>query len=415
VSPLHRNLPTLQVLALLFMFDVTVSVRQLIYSEGGLNQSAIGVILTVPWAVILLTDLPTGRLADEFSYKHMLVTGCALLTGSYVLLAVAGGFWSYLASAALLGLGISCYRGVPYALSSVTLGALHDPEIEQHYKRFVKWSLAFAALGEALASLATFSIIDIAGEKSGPQLSAWLQVVVYGTMTIVAWISLTDVRPQGIEHRGLLCTLKSGWKETFGQVQRVFHEAPLVRAVVLYGAVIGCTTQTMVWLTQVYLQRTGVDTAHVPLLWFGYHVALLAFTMVIALYEKMMGGRWAALASLPVIAMTAYLALIWVSPGVGRVVLLAFYFVRAVQMLLVTVYLMKLVAERLRATIMAVMSTIQFALFSVMNPVLNASVDAFPRFSHGTGAAFALSAAVYGAGGIGLVLYMRKHRAEAQS
>jgi MFS family permease len=415
VSRLYRNLATLQVLALLFMFDVTVPMRQTIYSEGGLNQSTIGIIMTVPWVVILLTDLPTARLADEFSYKHMLVSGCALLTVSFVFLAFATDFWGYLASAILWGLGLSCYRGVPPALSSVTLGELHDPETERRYKNFVKWSLMLAALGEAFASLATFGLIKVAGEEWGPMLAVWLQAGVYGSMTVIAALYLTDVRPKGIEHRGFLGTLKTGWKDTFAQARRVFHEVPLVRALVLFGAVIGCTTQTMVWLTQVYLQRTGVNPEHVPLLWFGYHIALLAFTVTIASYEKMMGSPWAALATLPVIAAAAYATLIWIDPSAGRFVILAFYFVRAVQMLLVTVYLMSLVAERLRATIMAVMSTVQFALFGVMNPLVNASVDAFPRFSHGTGAAFGLSAVVYGASGLLLVWYMRRHRQEAES
>jgi MFS family permease len=415
MTSLYRNLPTLQVLALLLMFDMTVPVRQIIYSEGGLNQSAIGIVITVPWVMILLTDIPTARLADEFSYKHMLVSGCALLTISFVFLAFAEGFWGYLASAILLGLGLSCYRGVPPALSSITLGQLHDPQVEQRYKNFVKWSIVFAALGEALASLATFGILRWKGEEAGSQLSAWLQVAVYGTMTAVAAIYLTDVRPKETERQKLTRTLKTGWKETFLQVRRVFHEAPLVRAFVLYGAVIGCTTQTMVWLTQVYLQRTGVSPEHVPLLWSGYHIALLVFAMAAAAYEKRLNTPWVVLASLPLIAATAYAALMWVDPSVGRFVILVFYFVRAVQTLLITVYLMRVVAERFRATIMAVMSTVQFTLFGVMNPVLNASVDAFPHFSHGTGAAFALSAVVYGIGGALLAWYMRKHRAEASS
>jgi MFS family permease len=415
VSRLYRNLPTLQVLALLFMFDVTVPVRQIIYSEGGLNQAAIGIIVTTPWVVIMLTDLPTARLADDFSYKHMLVAGCASLTISFVFLAFANDFWGYMASAVLLGLGYSCYRGVPPALSSVTVGELHDPDAKEKYDRFMKWSLALGALGEAFASLATFGLIDVAGESNGPMLAAMLQACIYGSMTLLAGWFLTDVRPKGIATHTFFRALTSGWKETFMQVWRVFHGTPLIRAVVLYGAAIGCTTQTMVWLSQIYLQRTGVDPKHVPLLWFSYHISLFVFTTVTAWYVKMMGGRWAALASLPVIAMATYLALIWVDPSVGRGVLVVFYFVRAVQMLLITVYLMSLVAERYRATIMAVMSSIQFALFSVMNPLLNASVDAFPGFSHGTGVAFGLSAAIYGAGGIALVLYMRKHRAEASS
>lgn len=415
MSRLYRNLPTLQILAMLFTFDVTVPVRQIIYSEGGLNQSAIGVIMTVPWIVILLTDLPTARLADEFSYKHMLVSGCAMLTLSFVFLGFASDFWGFLASALLLGLGLSCYRGVPPALSSVTVGELRDPEVAEHYKRFTKWSLSLAALGEAFASLATFGMVGLWGDVDGPRLAAGLQVGIYGSMTLLAWMFLTDVRPKGVVQHKFIKALTSGWKETFILVWRVFHQTPLVRAVVLYGAIIGCTTQTMVWLTQVYLQRTGVDPEHVPLMWFGYHIALCVFTVSTAFYVKLVGGRWAALASLPLIAMTAYVALIWVDPSIGRGVIVVFYFVRAVQMLLITLYLMSLVAPRFRASIMAVMSTIQFTLFSVMNPLLNASVDIFPEFSHGTGAAFGLSAAVYGIGGVALVLYMRKHRTEASS
>jgi MFS family permease len=407
VSTTRFNLPTLQVLALLFMFDLTVPLRQTLYSQSGLGQAAIGVIFALPWIIILLADVPTGRLADEYSYKKMVTASGILLAASFALLALAQSFEAFLASAALLGLGGACWRGVPNALSSLTIGSLHDPSAAQRYKRFVRWSLAIAAIGEAAASVTTWLILQHY-VNDGLRLVAWLQVGICLLMALTSHLFLTDIRPDGVLHKGFAKTVLSGWGLAAGRVREVFRSTPLVRAIVLYGAVIGCTTQTMVWLSQTYLQRSGTPTEDLPAIWLVYHLALFGFTFLIVPYEKLL-GRWGALASLPALAAATYGALMWVQPAYGKWLVLAFYFIRAMQMGIITVYLMTLVPESMRATMAAVMSTVQFTLYSVMSLAINASVQILPSFQYGTGVAFGLSAAVYGTLGLVLVWRIRKH------
>jgi len=393
-GPIYRNLPALQMLTLLFFFDVTVPLRQVIYSEGGLSQTAVGIILTVPWVVILLTDLPTGRIADAYSYKFVLVVGCLCLSASFMLLAVADEFWPLFASALLLGIGSSCYRGVPQTLSRLTFRVLQDKDAETQYQRFTSRNWTYAAVGEMIASLVTFGLVQLYPQR-GVTLAILFQAMVCLVMIGLTLRGITDIRPIDSPKQGLGGIILSGWMDTWRRLQVIFRQTPLVRAIILYGAVIGCTTQTMVWLAQIYLQATGIGASISPLIWAAYHAVLAVFLLwIVTPYQSILGRR-RALASLPLIAITAYMCLIWMEPLYGMWVIVAFYFIRAVQTTILAPYLLPLVSESLGATVLAVMSTVQFVLFVAMNVTLNACVEYV-----GLEAAFLLSAVVYGTAGI---------------
>jgi MFS family permease len=406
----RRNIPTLYWLEFLFMFDFVVALRQIIYTDGGLSQTAIGIVLAVPWVVIALTDIPTGRLADLYSYRSMIVIGSLTLMASFILLATAQGFGGFLLSAVVAGVGAACYRGAPAALAKATADQLHIGEPTGLFAAFTRWRLTVAAAAEAAASLGAFLLIWWLGDGMGRTVVICIQVGVCMAMYVLAAWWLVDIHGHRAAPRTvtLRYAIFGGWKQTFANIRLVFHTTPLVRAIVVYGAVIGCTTQTMVWLTLVYLQRTGVPQSNVLLHWLAFHAALALFTLVIAFYEKLLG--WSgALTSLPIIATVAYVLLIWGDPRYVKWAITAFYFVRAIQMALVLRRLLELTPAHLSATIQGVMSTIQFGMFFVMMIVLNASVDLFPGISHGTGVAFGISAVVYGVGGMLAARQVRRY------
>jgi len=394
------------------MFVPAVSLLQYIYTEqGGLTQIEIGTVQIVVWLTILITDMPTGRLADEYSYKRMLVATCVFYGASFGLLAFATSFWMFIVASVLWGLGTSCFRGVPNSLARLAIKA-DEPDVtkaDRRFASFVRTNIVLAAIGEVAASGIAWLIVNKTGGFDLRIVSLSSVVIAVFMLWVTSW-GVVSLRPEKYEmSRSFLRVVSSGWIETARNVHNAFSESGKLRAILLFGAVIGCTTQTMVWLSQTYLQRTGVSAQNMPFIWMWYHIALAGFVML-AMPLKNKHGATRTLAILPLMAMGGYVALIVVSASAGRWLVLVFYLIRAIQMPLIQMALNELSPEHLRATLTGVMSTVQFILFCIMNLVLSELVDVFSHVGvYGTEVAFGLSAAVYGPLGYLAIRYVRRH------
>lgn len=81
----------------------------------------------------------------------------------------------------------------------------------------------------------------------------------------------------------------------------------------------------------------------------------------------------------------------------------AFYFIRGVQMPIILDYMTGVVRQDRRATMLAMQSTVQFGMFSVMNILLG-----FVSQQFGVRASFGLSLIVYGVLGITFIGLLKK-------
>lgn len=411
----------------LFMFVPAVPLLQYIYTgQGGLTQTEIGTVQITVWLTILITDMPTGRLADEYSYKRMLGAAGVFYGASFGLLAFATSFWMFIAASVLWGLGTSCFRGVPNSLARLAIKVSEpDPtRAQEQFDLFVRYNLMSAAVGEVIASLVAWGIVNKATGGLSLQLVSLSSVVVAAIMLWVTHQGIMNLRPEKHEApQPLLAVIGSGWAKTARDVHNTFRASRRLVAIVLFGVIIGCTTQTMVWLSQTYLQRTGVSVQNMPFIWALYHGALAAFLILPVLImpkkpkDKHKAAKTATkmLATLPLMAVGGYIVMAVAPAGVGQWTVVVFYLIRAIQMPLIQIALDALSPEHLRATLTSVMSTVQFVLFCVMNLAISKLVDEFSHVgAYGTEAAFLFSAVVYGPLGYLAIRYVRRHEPRLQ-
>lgn len=388
------------------MFVPAVPLFQHIYTQqGGLTQTEIGVVQAVTWLVVLITDVPTGRLADGYSYKRMLAMAGIFYGASFGALAFATSFWAFIGSSVLLGLGTSCFRGVPNSLARLAIKADESDlaKADRRFASFVRTNLILTAIGEAAASGVAWLIVNKMGDFGLRAVSLSAVVTAVAMLWMTGW-GVMDLRPQEYHvSRSFLVIIGSGWAETARNVRNAYRESGRLRAMLLFGAVIGCTTQTMVWLSQAYLQRSGVSLLEMPKIWMWYHVALAGFVLV-AIPLRNKHGATKVLTVLPLVAVAGYVALIIVPADIGQWLMLVFYLIRAIQMPLVQMALNDLSPEHLRATLIGVMSSVQFILFCVMNFTIQWLVQVY-----GTDAAFGFSAIVYGLLGYLTIWHVQRH------
>jgi len=98
----------------LFSFRLTLTLGRsafqtfvpLLASVGlGLRTSLIGILLAVSILLMALLGVPSGRIADRFSRRRLIVLGCAISFIYLVLVPLADDFWKLLALASLGSIG----------------------------------------------------------------------------------------------------------------------------------------------------------------------------------------------------------------------------------------------------------------------------------------------------------------------
>jgi hypothetical protein len=226
---------------------------------------------------------------------------------------------------------------------------------------------------------------------SAPAQAMVAQAYIFLLAAAIAWQieePATPIRPP--ESRTTFAQLVVGRLKDFWSTvsDELRHNSP-GRWLILYSAVIGCTTMTVVYLVQPYLHELQLPLWLFAVAWAPYHFAWAGFALLSGRYLRRL-GRTVALGSLVLIAAAANVAMALLPGGVGVLTLFAFYFVRGVQMPAVVAWLGSIVRRDRPATMLSVRSTLQWSMFVVMNLILGYTTELY-----GTGAAFLVSAIVY--------------------
>ncbi len=221
--------------------------------------------------VAVLTEVPSGALADRWSRRGALVAAGVLQALGYVLWLAAPGFAGFAVGFALWGFGGSLSSG---AFEALLYDGLRATGAEDHYAR-VKGRAGAASFLVQLPVSVTATILFVRG---GYPLVGWVSVGLCLLGSAVALL-LTDVRVNDGDDEdepGYLATLHAGLREV--------ARAPAVRLAVIASAV---TFGLDAFEEYVPLLAAdwGVGRAAVPL-------ALVAMSLVGAAGSAL-GGRWA--------------------------------------------------------------------------------------------------------------------------
>jgi MFS family permease len=195
----------------------------LLFTANGLSVAQISALFAIWSAVAVLTEVPSGALADRFSRRSCLAAAGLLQAAGYVAWVVAPGFAGFAAGFVLWGFGGSLASGAKEALLYDGLDAVGAGG---HYARVAGWVGAMELVGQFPAAIAATVLLPVGGFS----LVGWVSV---GTCVAAAGVAAALPEPprgDADEDTGYFATLRAGIAEA--------ARAPGVPAVVAAVAVL---------------------------------------------------------------------------------------------------------------------------------------------------------------------------------
>ena len=264
---LQRNVYRTLLVGFFQVFLVIIPVAVPFFSSLGLSMGDVFVLQAWFGFVVLVTEVPSGYVADLLGRKNTLVVGVLLGAIGHSMLLVAEGFWTLAIFETFLGLAHSMISGADLAMLYDTELALGRDEEEQ--RQVVGKLYSARTFSEACAGVVCTVVLLYA---SFTEL-IYVQVLV-GWLPVLLVLRLVEPPGERLE--------QANHGENMARILRylVGHSA-ILRLVMLALSIWSLTTFYAVWLLQKLWQLQGIELAHFGWLWGG-------LTLVAAF-----AGRWA--------------------------------------------------------------------------------------------------------------------------
>ena len=362
----------------------------LFFQENGLDQKDIMVLQTIFSVAVVLFEIPSGYFSDIIGRKISIILGCFLATIGFSVYSISYGFGGLLVAELLLGLSSSFISGTDSAL---IYDSLIDLEIENRYIKFESRKLAVNNFSEATASI-------IGGFLATISLRTPLYVM--SVLNFIAFLfSFSLVEPK----RHKLDTSEGQLKSILKIVRYAVYKQKKVKWLIIYSAVVGASTLTMVWFIQPYFSEVKLPLQYFGIAWAALNFSVGIFTYFSQNVEKFLGRRQ-TLIGLIVLVVLGYALL-----GIFQVLWAAlfifiFYFVRGINMPLLKNYINQLITSDKRATVLSVQGLVGRFAFSVIGPFIGWTKDAYSLST-----AMLLSGAIFMCLGIISLVFLARHKA----
>lgn len=288
-SRLARNTANTLGLAFFQVFLVIMPIAVPFFQSKGLDMQQVFLLQAIFGTVVLVTEVPSGYLADLLGRKPTLLVGAVVAGIGHTLLVFADGFPGLALFEIALGISASLISGADIALLYDTEAALERPEAEQ--RKVVGRLYSMRTFSEAAAAVVC-SLLMVASME----LVVYVQAAV-GWIPLLLAVRLVEPPVARLE--------QSGHLRNMGRICRHLMSHSLVlRLTFLVLCVWSLTTFYAVWLIQELWQAQGIDLVLFGYLWAG-------LTAVGAL-----AGRWAHVAEAR-LGTSSVLVLIGILPALG--------------------------------------------------------------------------------------------------
>jgi predicted MFS family arabinose efflux permease len=286
---LQRNLNATLVVGFFQVFLVIMPVAVPFFQSKGLSMQEVFSLQAVFALVVLVTEVPSGYVADLFGRKQTLVIGAVFCGIGHSLLLLADGFWGLAMFEVALAIGHSLVSGADIALLYDTELALGRSEQEQ--RQVVGRLYSVRTVSEGLAGLVCSVLL------------LWSMDVAVAVQAVVGWLPLLVtfalVEPPGkrlddVGHRANMARI----------CRYLMTHSTVLRLAFLALCIWSLTTFYAVWLLQKLWTEQGLGLGH-----FGYLWAVLSLAAALA-------GRWAHKAE-AAMGSTGLLLFIGLAPAVG--------------------------------------------------------------------------------------------------
>lgn len=386
---LEHNIGKLYAIRALRSFMLIMPVMALFFQENGLSVHEIFLLQAIFSLVLVLLEIPTGYFADIISRKSSIIIGGIISTLGWCLYAASYGFWGFLVSEILLGVGMSFVSSADAAMLQDTLLALgRGGEYQKRQGR----NTGIATSSEAVASI-------IGGLIAVVSLRLPLILDIFSTFLIlpIAW-SLIEPKRQKRESK----------ESSIRSIMAITHYALVghreVGLLILYTGFVSASTLTMVWFSQPYLLEGGLPIAMFGIVW----ASLLGVASLCSWYAEKIEdffGRKNTLVLLWFLPVLGYFLTGLLSGMYAFVLLVCFYVTRGILNPVLEDYINHHVSSDIRATVLSVKNVPSRFIFMVVGPGVSFVGDVYSLQSAllVTGGIFLLSG--------GTILLLMKKRA----
>jgi MFS family permease len=224
----------------------------LLFTATGLSVAQVSALFAIWSATAVLTEVPSGALADRFTRRGCLVVAGVLQAAGYAAWVLLPGFPGFALGFVLWGFGGSLASGAKEALLYDGLAAAGA---QAHYA----WVAGWVAAMELVAQLPAAAAATVLFAVGGFPLAGWASI---GTCLGAAAVATTLPEPRRTDvdvgdgdGDGYLATLRSGLTEA--------ARGPAVRAALVAAAVLGAYDAVEEYFP-LLVAGWGIPTAAVP-------------------------------------------------------------------------------------------------------------------------------------------------------
>lgn len=340
-------------------FNLIMPIVVLFYQENGLTMSQIFILKSIYSIAMVVTELPSGYLADVWGCRRTLLFGAVLGTIGIVIYSFSSDFNSFAIAEVILGVGFSFVSGADSALLYDSLKAENreDEYIKYEGRITSAGNFAEALAGIAGGLLATFSL----------RTPYYFQVVV-AAIAIPAAYFLKE--PQHIQEK-----IKLSVKEILSIVKLTYQQKEM-RGAIMISSFTGAATLTYAWFVQPYFQEAGVPVSVFGILWTMLNLSAGVFSMYSYRVERMLGNKKTLLFIVVFISLGFILTSLKISLA-GIAILFGFYMVRGIATPVLKDQINKYTDSKVRATILSVRNLEIRIIFAGIGPVLGYLTDTF--------------------------------------
>ena len=351
------NIPLLAGLEFTSYFGIT-SFWILFFIQNGLSLLQIGLLESIFHGTSLLCEIPSGMLADRFSYKtNLYLARLASIVSSILILFGQGNFWIY-----ALAMMVSAWS---YNFDSGTSTAfLYDSAVEAGQKdRYLQISSFLSGVAEITRTLGTV----VAGFFIHGAL-AWTYLIAIGLSFLSIILIYLMKEPMAKREKNESLTFKT----IVMQVRKEWHEKPVLFYWMMTYQLVG----TLMCMFYFYYQQKISDLA-------GWQVSLVMLIgsglNLIAVYvASQIGKKWNSNRVFPTLVALTGLALLLVFFGTPFAFLLVYLLTNTLYAVYQPIYFNDLqgyLPSSVRATMLSINSMLFSLSMIVVFPLIGWLID----------------------------------------
>lgn len=292
LEKLQRNVHRTLMLGFFQVFLVVMPVAVPFFQSKGLSMQSVFTLQALFGFVVLITEVPSGYLADVLGRKQTLIVGAVIGALGHSVLLTADGFFTLAIFEVCLAISHSLISGADLALLYDTEIALGQSKDKQ--RQVVGRLYGARTTAEALAAVLCSIVMLYAGFET----LIYVQVVA-GWIPVLLVFRIVEPPVERLVQRGHI--------ENLAEILRyLIHHSKILRLVIVALSVWSLTTFYAVWLLQKVWESQGIALVHFGWLWGG-------LTLLAAL-----AGRWAH-ALEDTVGPRAVLLFIGLAPAIGYI------------------------------------------------------------------------------------------------